>query len=394
VTSTAPALHSGLTGDQREILDQVDRFARRELHGLQQRMDDEEWWPEHVFGLFGEHGYLGVTAPVELGGAGLDFFTSGLVVQAVARWNPAIALSVLAHENLCLNNIVANGGDQLLRRYVPGMCEGRLVGALGLTEPEAGSDALGGMRMTARRDGEEYVLNGTKLFITNGPIADVVLAYAKTNPDAGPHGISAFVVPTDSPGFSVAQKLVKMGLRGSQTAELLFDDCRVPAENLVGEENRGVAVLMSGLDLERVGLSFLILGMAERSLELAIEYARSRRQFGRAIGEFQLVQGTIADMYTELEALRSFVYDVAGELNGLGHGELHRHVAKRAAALVLKAGRTFSQIVDSALQVHGGAGYIWETEINRLYRGAKLWEIGAGTTEIRQLIVARELLGP
>jgi isovaleryl-CoA dehydrogenase len=184
-----------------------------------------------------------------------------------------------------------------------------------------------------------------------------------------------------------------MGLRGSQTAELVFDDCRVPAANLVGQENRGVAVVMSGLDLERIGLAFLIVGMAERALELTIDHARSRRQFGRAIGEFQLVQGMIADMYTELEALRSFVYDVASEVSGLGHGESHRHVALRAAALVLRAGRTFAQIADSAVQVHGGAGYIWETEINRLYRGAKLWEIGAGTTEIRQLIVAKELLG-
>jgi isovaleryl-CoA dehydrogenase len=297
------------------------------------------------------------------------------------------------HENLCLNNILANGSDELLRRYIPGMCEGRLVGALGLTEPGAGSDALGGMRTTARPTGDEYVLNGTKLFITNGPIADIVLTYAKTDLDAGPYGISAFVVPTETPGFSVAQKLVKMGLRGSQTAELVFDDCRVPAENLVGDENRGIAVVMSGLDLERIGLSFLILGMAERALELTIDHARSRRQFGRAIGEFQLVQGMIADMYTELEALRSFVYDVASEVSGLGHGESHRHVALRAAALVLRAGRTFAQIADSAVQVHGGAGYIWETEINRLYRGAKLWEIGAGTTEIRQLIVAKELLG-
>jgi isovaleryl-CoA dehydrogenase len=249
------------------------------------------------------------------------------------------------------------------------------------------------MRTTARRIGDEYVLNGTKLFITNGPIADLVLTYAKTDLDSGPHGISAFVVPTESPGFSVSQKLVKMGLRGSQTAELVFDDCRVPARNLVGEENRGVAVVMSGLDLERIGLSFLILGMAERALELAIDYARTRRQFGRPIGEFQLIQGMIADMYVELEALRSFIYDVAAEVTGLGHGRSRRHVAKRAAAVVLKAGRTFTQIADSALQVHGGSGYIWETEINRLYRAAKLWEIGAGTTEIRQLIVAEELLG-
>jgi isovaleryl-CoA dehydrogenase len=392
--STSPTTTPfGLTDDQREILEQVDRFARVELHPLQQRMDDDEWWPPDTFAKFGDNGYLGVMAPTELGGAGLDFFTSGLVVQAVARWNPAIALGVLVHENLCMNNILANGDAELLQRYVPGMCEGRLIGALGLTEPGAGSDALGGMRTVARKDGDEYVLNGTKLFITNGPIADLVLVYAKTDPNAGAHGISAFVVETDTPGFSVAQKLVKMGLRGSQTAELVFDDCRVPAANLVGQENRGVAVVMSGLDLERIGLAFLIVGMAERALELTIEYARSRRQFGKPIGEFQLVQAMVADMYTALESLRAFTYTVGAEVNTLTHGEDHRKVAKRAAAVVLQAGRTFAMVADKALQVHGGAGYIWETEINRLYRAGKLWEIGAGTTEIRQLIVAQELLG-
>ena len=383
----------GLSADDREILEQVDRFARNELHPLQERMDNEEWWPEHVFELLGEHGYLGATAPTELGGAGLDFFSSGLVVQAVARWNPAIALSLLVHENLCMNNIVANGSEDLLQRYIPGMCAGRLVGALGLTEPGAGSDALGGMRTTASREGDRYLLNGTKLFITNGPIADLVLVYAKTDLAAGPHGISAFVVPTDAPGFSVAQKLVKMGMRGSQTGELVFDDCEVPASSLLGEENRGVAVLMSGLDLERVGLSFLILGMAERALELTIEYARSRAQFGRAIAEFQLVQAMVADIYAELEALRSFVYAVGAEVNVVTQRTARRHVAMRAAAVVMTAARTFSAIVDKAVQVHGGTGYIWETEVNRLYRAAKLWEIGAGTTEIRQLIIAKELLG-
>jgi isovaleryl-CoA dehydrogenase len=382
-----------LIDEHQEILEQAGRFARAELHPLQQRMDDEEWWPEHVFGALAELGYLGVMAPAELGGGGLDFFASGLVVQAIARWNPAVALALLVHDNLCLNNIVANGSAELCARYVPAMCEGRMVGALGLTEPGAGSDALGGMRTSARRDGDSYVLNGTKLFITNGPIADVVLVYAKTDPAGGAHGISAFVVETDSPGFTVAQKLVKMGLRGSQTAELVFEDCRVPAENIVGECNRGVAVVMSGLDLERVGLSFLIVGMAERALELSIEYARSREQFGRPIASFQLVQGMIADMYTELEALRSFVYHVGAEITAIRHGASRRHVQKRAAAVVLQAGRTYSSIADKALQVHGGAGYIWETEINRLYRAGKLWEIGAGTTEIRQVIIAEELLG-
>jgi isovaleryl-CoA dehydrogenase len=394
MTTTAVDTTPGfaLGEEHRLIVEQVERLAECELFPLQQRMDDEEWWPERVFPLLGESGYLGVTAPAELGGAGLDFFTSGLVLQALAHWNPAVSLGVLAHENLCLNNIVHNAGPQLLERYVPCMCDGTLVGALGLTEPGAGSDALGGMRTTARRDGDDYVLNGTKLFITNGPIADLVLVYAKTDPGGGAHGISAFVVESGYPGFTIAQTLRKMGMRGTQTAEIVLEDCRVPAANLVGEENRGVAVVMSGLDLERIALSFMIVGMAERALELAVSYARSRRQFGRPIGDFQLVQGMLADMYAELESLRSFTYHVGAEVSALAHGAARGQVHKRAAAVVLQAGLVVMRVVDNAMQVHGGAGYIWEMEVNRLYRAGKLLQIGAGTTEIRRLIVARELL--
>jgi isovaleryl-CoA dehydrogenase len=384
-----------LGSDHRLLLEQVERFAEHEFFALQQRMDDDEWWPEHAFGTLGANGYLGVTVPTELGGAGLDFFTSGLVLQALSKWNPSIALGVLAHENLCLNNILANASQEIQERYIPGMCDGSIVGALGLTEPGAGSDALGGMRTTARRDGDgdEYVLNGTKLFITNGPIADVILVYAKTDLDRGPHGISAFVVETATPGFEVAQKLVKMGMRGSLTAEIVFDDCRVPARNLVGEENEGVRVVMNGLDLERIGLAFMMVGMCERAVELAVEYAKSRRQFDQAIGEFQLVQGMLADMYAETESLRSFTYHVGAEVNGVAHGAPREHVHKRAAAVVLQAGLVLMSVVDIAVQVHGGAGYIWEMEVNRLYRAGKLLQIGAGTNEIRRVIIARELLG-
>jgi isovaleryl-CoA dehydrogenase len=390
-TAASPSAFA-LSDTHREILEQADNFAHRELFPLQQRMDDEEWWPADAFRLLGETGYAGVTAPTELGGAGLDFLAAGLVIQAIGRWNPAFGLSYLAHENLCLHNILLNANHELLERYVPGLCSGELLGALGLTEPGAGSDALGGMRTTARLSaaGDEYVLNGTKLFITNGPAADVVLVYAKTNPNAGAHGISAFIVERGTPGYSVAQKMVKMGLRGSLTGELVFEDCRIPAENLVGEENRGVSVVMNGLDLERIAISFLCLGIAERAVQLAVSYARERRQFGRPIGEFQLMQGTLADMYASLEALRSFAYRVGATAEDPAALPT-RH--RDAAALVLFAGRTLTQIADSAVQVHGGAGYIWETEVNRLYRGAKLFEIGAGTTEIRQLIVGRDLLG-
>ncbi len=374
-----------------EVLREASRFAELELLPLQPRMDAEEWWPAEAFANLGKQGYFGVTAPVELGGSGLDFLASALVTEAIARWNPALALSYIAHENLCLHNILLNGTQDHLERYVPRLCSGAAVGALGLTEPGAGSDALGGMSTTARRDGDTYVLNGTKLFITNGPVADVLLIYAKTAPGEGAHGISAFIVEPTMPGFSVAQKLTKMGLRGSPTGELVFSDCRVPARNLVGEENRGVAVVMNGLDLERVIIGFLCLGIAERAVDLAVSYARERRQFGRSIGEFQLVQGIVADMYASLEALRSFAYRLGTSINSTESAPgARRH--RDAAALALFAGRSLTAIADAAVQLHGGAGYIWETEVNRVYRAAKLFEIGAGTTQVRQMIVGKELL--
>ena len=253
VTQSAPRTvkqaFTGLSRDEEEILDQADDFARRELYPLSQRMDNEEWWPPDAFPLIGKTGYFGVTAPAAYGGAGMDLFASGLVAQAFARWNHALTLSWVAHENLCANNILRNANDAQRARYLPGLNQGTAIGALGLTEPGAGSDALGSMSTTARRDGDQYVLNGTKIYITNGAVADVLLVYAKTDLERGAQGISAFIVEKGFPGFRVAQKLTKMGFRGSQTAELVFDECRVPAANLVGEENRGVKVVMSGLDL-------------------------------------------------------------------------------------------------------------------------------------------------
>jgi len=384
-----------LSDEQREILDQADTYARNELLPLQQRMDNEEWWPPHVMPTLGRMGYLGVTVAPEYGGSGGDFFTTGLITQAFARWNPAVSLSYAVHENLCLNNIYRNGSDDIRRRYMPRMCDGSAIGALGLTEPEAGSDALGAMGTTARRDGDTYVLNGRKLYITNGPIADVLLIYAKTDKARGAKGISAFVVEKNFPGFQVAQKLDKMGFRGSTTAELVFEDCVVPAVNLVGQENQGVAVVMSGLDLERAIIAMINLGMAERAFELALEYARTRRQFGRAIGEFQMVQAKLADMYTAVETIRTFCYRTMAESNELeigagGRGDIH----KLTAACILYAAESCSRVINDAVQIHGGAGYMRETEINRLYRATKLLEIGAGTTEIRKLIIAGELMRP
>lgn len=382
-----------LSADQRQILDQADRFARLELYPLAERMDAEEWWPEDAFPKIAEAGFFGITIPEEYGGVGLDLVSAGTVVQAFGRWNHAMALSWVVHDNIVLDNIFRNANEAQRRKYVPDMIAGRKIGALGLTEPGAGSDAMGSMRTTARREGAHYVLNGSKMYITNGPVADVVLVYAKTDPSAGAKGISAFLVEKGFPGFKVAQKLTKMGYRGSQTAELVFEDCIVPAENLLGEENGGVAVVMGGLDLERAMIAPLCLGVAERALELSVDYAKARRQFGKPIGAFQMVQSMLAEMYVSVETIRSFAYRVLAEgskieKGGGGRGELH----KLTAASVMYAATACHDVLDKAMQIHGGSGYIWESEINRLYRSNKLLEIGAGTTEVRKMIIASELL--
>lgn len=382
-----------LTPEQNEILDLATNFARDELSPLQERMDNEEWWPPHVMPQLGKMGFLGVTVPERFGGANSDFFTSGLIAQGLARHNHSISLSYVAHENLCLNNIARNANEDIKSRYLPGLCDGTKIGALGLTEPGAGSDALGSMATTAKRDGDDYILNGRKLYITNGPVADVLLIYAKTDPSKGAKGISAFVVEKGMPGFGVAQKLDKMGFRGSTTAELVFDNCRVPAKNLVGEENRGVAIVMSGLDLERAIVAMINVGMAERALDLSIEYAQMREQFGKKIGSFQLVQGKLAEMYTTVEAMRALCLVTLANLNDLGEGEGGRGEAhKISAAAIMFAADNCSKVVADAVQIFGGSGYMRETEINRLYRASKLLEIGAGTTEIRKIIIAGELL--
>ena len=391
---SATQVFQGLTSDESEILYQADRFAQAELYPLARRMDDEEWWPADAFALIGRNGYFGITAPAALGGSSAGLFTSGLVLQAFARWNHALALSWVAHENLCLHNLLRNASQEQLLRHAPSMCRGEAIGALGLTEPGAGSDALGSMRTTAVLEGDHYILNGTKLYITNGPVADLILVYAKTDPGRGSQGISAFIVESSFPGFSVAQKLVKMGFRGSQTAELLFDNCRVPVANRVGEENQGVKIVMSGLDLERAMIAPLCLGIAERALELSLDYARTREQFRKPIASFQMIQDKLARMYVWVESMRLFTYqalracDAVGEHGEAGRGDIH----KITAASVMLAAENMNRVLDEAVQIHGGSGYIWESEINRLYRAIKLLEIGAGTTEVRKLIISGEML--
>ena len=277
LVNTPPPAPFILTQDQIALKDASERFFMDRFHPLNARMDEEDWWPDEVFPALGEMGYLGLTVAGEFGGQDLDLLTAGLVCEALNKANPAIGLSWVAHDNLCLNNIYRNANEDQRRRYLPRLCDGSAAGALALTEPGAGSDALGSMRTSAKRVGDKYILNGRKLFITNGPIADILLVYAKTAPELGAKGISAFIVEKDFPGFSVAQRLDKMGFRGSPTGELLFDDCAVPAENLVGEENNGVTVVMSGLDLERAMVAPMCVGIAERTLEVWCARRTGRR---------------------------------------------------------------------------------------------------------------------
>ena len=392
IPNTQPPLYE-VPPDIEEIRDQARRYFMAGLYPLQQRMDDDEWWPDQVFPALGKMGYLGLTVPTGYGGQGLDYLTAAVIGEEMAAANHAVTLSWGAHDNLCLNNIHRNGNEAQRRKYLPKLCSGEHVGALGMTEPGAGSDALGSMRSTAKRDGDHYVLNGTKLFITNGPIADVMLVYAKTDMSKGAHGISAFIVEKDMPGFKVAQKLDKMGYRGSPTGELVFDDCRVPAENLVGGENRGNVVMMSGLDLERSMVATLCVGKARRALDLAIDYAKQREQFGKPIASFQMIQSKLAEMYVALERTRTFTYRTAAASNAVAPGEGGRGTFhKLTAAAVYDAAEMCSFVMSEAVQIFGGMGYMRETEINRLYRSAKLLEIGAGTQEVRKIIIAEELL--
>ena len=382
-----------LTSDQQALLEHADRYGRERLAPLAPRMDADEWWPEDLFPELGELGFLGLTVPERYGGVGLGLLEAGLVAQAFARWNHALALSWLAHDNLCANNLHNNGSDAMRENYLPKLCSGEWIGCLGLTEPGAGSDALGSMRCRAERHGGDYIINGTKLYITNGPVADLCLLYAKTERDKGSKGITAFAVEAASPGFDVAQKLVKMGFRGSQTGELVFDDLVVPRTNIVGTEHQGHQVVMSGLDVERAVIASISVGVAERALDVSLEYAASREQFGQPIARFQMVQSRLADMYVSVQTMRTFCWQVLAELDRTdesqaGRGDIHA----RTAASVLYCADNCNKVLDNAVQIHGGSGYIWESEVNRLFRATKLLEIGAGTTEVRKMIIAEELL--
>ena len=392
-TSAQLLTRFGFTDDHQAVYDLVWRFSMEELHPLLERMDREDWFPEEKLRSLHQIGLLGLTIPEQYGVQGLDLISQCVAAEAMAYWNHCFATSWLGSENVCAHNIARNASEQIRQKYLPRLCNGSAIGALGCTEPGAGSDIFGSMKTTAIRDGDHYLVNGRKLYITNGSVADMVLLYALTDPNSGARGVSAFVVEKTFKGFKVAQKLDKMGWRGSPTAELVFDDMAVPAENLVGEVNGGVAVVMSGLDIERVLMCFFALGMAQRALDLSVDYARQRKQFGRPIGDFQLVKALLADMYTDIETMRAFSYQMAKEISNLeigggGRGEIHQ----RSAAVTLHVGRALNRVLDNGVQVHGGMGYMRESEINQLYRGGKVLEIAPGSTQIRQVIIGDELL--
>ena len=366
------------------IRETVRQFSSQEIAPRAEDIDQTDEFPRDLWPKIGELGLLGITVSEEYGGAGLGYLAHTVTMEEISRGSPSVGLSYGAHSNLCVNQIYRNGNDDQKRRYLPKLISGEHVGALAMSEPEAGSDVVS-MALRAEKRGDRYVLNGSKMWITNGPDADTLVVYGKTDPEAGSHGISAFLIEKGFTGFQPAQKLDKLGMRGSNTSELVFQDCEVPEENLLGEDGHGVQVLMSGLDYERLVLSGGPLGIMQACLDAVVPYVHQREQFGQPIGEFQLIQAKLADMYTSLSACQSYVYAVA---RAADRGETNR---KDAAGCLLFAAERATQVALQAVQTLGGNGYINDFPTGRLLRDAKLYEIGAGTSEIRRLIIGREL---
>jgi isovaleryl-CoA dehydrogenase len=379
-----PGLDFGLGEAVDALRAEVARFAAAEIAPRAAEIDARNAFPADLWRKLGDLGVLGITIEEEYGGAGLGYLEHVVAMEEISRASASVGLSYGAHSNLCINQIRRNGNAEQRRRYLPRLISGEHIGALAMSEPGAGSDIVG-MRTRADRRGDRYVLNGNKMWITNGPDAHVLVIYAKTDPQAGSRGITAFLVEKGFPGFSTAQKLDKLGMRGSNTCELVFQDCEVPAENVLGEVGRGVNVLMSGLDYERAVLAGGPLGIMQACLDVVLPYVHERKQFGQPIGEFQLIQAKIADMYTVANAARAYVYAVA---KACDRGQATR---KDAAGAILFAAEKATWAALEAIQALGGNGYINDYPTGRLLRDAKLYEIGAGTSEIRRMLIGREL---
>jgi isovaleryl-CoA dehydrogenase len=379
-----PTLDFGLGETADQLRASVRGFTADEIAPIAAEIDRTNEFPRHLWPKLGALGLHGITVEEEYGGSGLGYLEHCVALEEISRGSASVGLSYGAHSNLCVNQIRRNGSDAQKRKYLPKLISGEHVGALAMSEAGAGSDVVS-MRLRADKKGDRYVLNGTKFWITNGPCADVLVVYAKTDPGAGPRGITAFLVEGGYKGFSTAQKLDKLGMRGSDTGELIFEDCEVPEENVLGELGRGVNVLMSGLDYERAVLAAGALGIMQAAMDVVIPYVHQRKQFGQAIGEFQLVQGKLADMYTTMNACKAYVYAVA---KACDRGETAR---KDAAGAILYAAEKATLVALDAVQLLGGNGYINDFPTGRLLRDAKLYEIGAGTSEIRRWLIGREL---
>ena len=382
----APQLDFDLGETAELIRDTTGRFADNEIAPLADQIDKTNEFPRHLWPKMGDLGLHGITVEEEWGGAGLGYLEHVVAMEEISRASASVGLSYGAHSNLCVNQLRRWGNDAQKTKYLPKLISGEHVGSLAMSEAGAGSDVVS-MRLKAEKKGDRYVLNGTKFWITNSPHADTLIVYAKTDPDAGPRGITAFLVEKGMKGFSVAPKLDKIGMRGSDTAELVFEDCEVPAENIMGPLDDGVRVLMSGLDYERAVLAAGPLGIMQAALDIVVPYVKERKQFGRPIGEFQLMQGKLADMYVALSTSRAYVYTVAKACDA---GKTTR---KDAAGAILYAAEQATKVALEAIQALGGNGYINDYPTGRLLRDAKLYEIGAGTSEIRRFLIGREMMG-